>query len=204
MKLGMDACISSRITTVIHVISDHQINYNCFNEPFAVSPYRSLYWDMHGLIFETSIWLLAGSTRFLQSQQWIIQAHSRMRFNNDCCTAIPRCYLAGNSSKFHLHLQSNHVSHHQINVLHDSHFISLDEKWMYINNSISIRWRYHFWSMHWVYTLILPMMPMSADICLHLSLGQCEQRCKSNVNSKMRSLLLFIFLKNNGRFLLHN
>ena len=33
-----------------------------FNEPFAVSPYRSLYWDMHGLIFETSIWLPAGST----------------------------------------------------------------------------------------------------------------------------------------------
>ena len=24
---------------------------------------KSLYWDMHGLIFETSIWLLAGSTR---------------------------------------------------------------------------------------------------------------------------------------------
>lgn len=66
MKSGIDACISSRITTVIHVVSNHQINYNCFNEPFAVSPYRSLYWDMHGLIFETSIWLLAGSTRFLQ------------------------------------------------------------------------------------------------------------------------------------------
>ena len=62
-KLGLGACISSRITTVIHVMNDHQINYNCFNEPFAVSPYRSLYWDMHGLIFETSIWLLAGSTR---------------------------------------------------------------------------------------------------------------------------------------------
>ena len=60
---GLGACISSRITTVIHVRNDHQINYNCFNEPFAVSPYRSLYWDMHGLIFETSIWLLAGSTR---------------------------------------------------------------------------------------------------------------------------------------------
>ena len=66
MKSGIDACISSRITTVIHVVSNHQINYNCFNEPFAVSPYRSLYWDMHGLIFETSIWLLAGSTRLLQ------------------------------------------------------------------------------------------------------------------------------------------
>ena len=64
-KSGLGACISSRITTVIHVMNDHQINYNCFNEPFAVSPYRSLYWDMHGLIFETSIWLLAGSTRFM-------------------------------------------------------------------------------------------------------------------------------------------
>ena len=65
-KSGLGACISSRITTVIHVVNDHQINYNCFNEPFAVSPYRSLYWDMHGLIFETSIWLLAGSTRFVR------------------------------------------------------------------------------------------------------------------------------------------
>ena len=30
-----------------------------------------LYLDMHGLIFETSIWLLAGSTRFLQLQSAI-------------------------------------------------------------------------------------------------------------------------------------
>ena len=67
-KSGIDACISSRITTVIHVVSNHQINYNCFNEPFAVSPYKNLYWDMHGLIFETSIWLLAGSTRFVHFQ----------------------------------------------------------------------------------------------------------------------------------------
>lgn len=64
-KSGFCACISSRITTVIHVVSDHQINYNCFNEPFAVSPYKSLYWHVHGLIFETSISLLAGSTRYL-------------------------------------------------------------------------------------------------------------------------------------------
>ena len=62
---GICACISHRITMVIHVKRDHQINYNCFNEPFAVSPYKSLYLDMHGLIFETSIWLLAGSTRLL-------------------------------------------------------------------------------------------------------------------------------------------
>ena len=65
MKSGIDACISSRITTVIHVVSDYQRNDNCFNEPFAVSPYKGLYLDMHGLIFETSIWLLAGSTRWM-------------------------------------------------------------------------------------------------------------------------------------------
>ena len=50
-------------------MNDHQINDNCFNEPFAVSPCKSLYWDMHGLIFETSIWLLAGSTRLLVVNQ---------------------------------------------------------------------------------------------------------------------------------------
>ena len=29
-------------------------------------PCKSWYWDMHGLIFETSIWLLAGSTRLME------------------------------------------------------------------------------------------------------------------------------------------
>ena len=38
---GMGACINSRSTTVIHVTNDHQINYNDFNEPFAVSPFRT-------------------------------------------------------------------------------------------------------------------------------------------------------------------
>ena len=36
-ELGFRACISPRITTVIQVVRDHQINYNCFNEPSAVS-----------------------------------------------------------------------------------------------------------------------------------------------------------------------
>ena len=36
-ELGLRACISPRITTVIQVVIDHQINYNCFNEPSAVS-----------------------------------------------------------------------------------------------------------------------------------------------------------------------
>ena len=57
------ACISSRITTVIQVDLDHLRNLDWFNEPFAVSPYKGVNLDMHGLIFETSIWLLAGSTR---------------------------------------------------------------------------------------------------------------------------------------------
>ena len=64
-KLGFVACISSRITTVIQVVEIYQINYNWYNEPFAVSQYKCLYLDMHGLIFETSVWLLAGSTRLL-------------------------------------------------------------------------------------------------------------------------------------------
>ena len=38
-------------------------NHSWVNEPFAVSLFKSLYLDMHGLISETSIWLLAGSTR---------------------------------------------------------------------------------------------------------------------------------------------
>ena len=30
-------------------------NYRCCTEPFAVSPYYGMYLDMHGLIFETSV-----------------------------------------------------------------------------------------------------------------------------------------------------
>ena len=52
---GFSACISSRITTVIHVARYHQINYNWFNEPFAVSQYKQFIlrhawlnlWDKH-------------------------------------------------------------------------------------------------------------------------------------------------------------
>ena len=40
LALGFLACISPRITTVIQIVRDHQINYNCFNEPSAVSPYK--------------------------------------------------------------------------------------------------------------------------------------------------------------------
>ena len=49
------ASISSRIPTVILVVIDHQINYNWYNEPSAVSPFKSLklrhawlsLWDKH-------------------------------------------------------------------------------------------------------------------------------------------------------------
>ena len=43
VKSGFYARISSRITTVIRITVDNHVNYNCFNEPFAVSPYKDLY-----------------------------------------------------------------------------------------------------------------------------------------------------------------
>ena len=72
------ASISSTIRAVILITFDCHVNYNCFNEPFAVSPCEDLYWDMHGLIFETSIWLLAGSTRFYQKSQKHTHSEERM------------------------------------------------------------------------------------------------------------------------------
>ena len=39
--MSFDARISSRITTGIRVVGEYQINYNWFNEPYAVSQYRS-------------------------------------------------------------------------------------------------------------------------------------------------------------------
>ena len=55
-KSRENASISSRITTVILVVDDYQINDNCFNEPFAVSSYKDCTDHMHGLVFETSIY----------------------------------------------------------------------------------------------------------------------------------------------------
>ena len=83
-QLGINACISSRITTVIQVVRYYQINYNWYNEPFAVSQYKCLYLDMHGLIFETSVWLLAGSTRLLVHVKSIQQLSHSKRAQCNC------------------------------------------------------------------------------------------------------------------------
>ena len=57
------SCISPGISKDIHF--EHlQIYYNRYNEPYAELHLSYWYLDMHGLIIETSIWLLAGSTRF--------------------------------------------------------------------------------------------------------------------------------------------
>ena len=40
-KSGVDARVSSRITTVIRVVKEYQRNYDWFNEPYAVSQYKS-------------------------------------------------------------------------------------------------------------------------------------------------------------------
>ena len=63
-KLGIQSCISYRITDDIHVRFRNHIINNWVNEQFAVLLCWNVYTHMHGLIFETSIWLLAGSTRF--------------------------------------------------------------------------------------------------------------------------------------------
>ena len=64
IELDWLSCISYRITVVIHVLSRSHVINNWINEQFAVSQCRNIYTHMHGLIFDTSIWLLAGSTRF--------------------------------------------------------------------------------------------------------------------------------------------
>ena len=60
-----DSWISSGITTSIQVKLHVCKIDSWIIELFAVASYRKLYTHMHGLTFETSIWLLAGSTRFL-------------------------------------------------------------------------------------------------------------------------------------------
>ena len=109
-KLDQCACISSRITTAIHVFNDNQISYNCFTEPFAVLPYGNLYWDMHGLIFETSIWLLAGSTRVVQCSQHraIVHAHTHV---------VPTSFYDSGQMQSPLrtrthHLRAQHIQSH--------------------------------------------------------------------------------------------
>ena len=63
---------------------DLQINYYWFNEPFAVSQVQScLYLHVHGLIFETSIWLLAGSTRYLSLSNLILSFFPILSFNQE-------------------------------------------------------------------------------------------------------------------------
>ena len=85
-KLGIYACISSRITTVIQVVRDYQINYNWYNEPFAVSQYKAFIlrhawlnlWDERmttGRINQVAI--LKG---FLQRSQWSDQKRKYMSF----------------------------------------------------------------------------------------------------------------------------
>ena len=57
---------SSKNNNENHNSFSHQTNYDWFIEPSAVSVLLfHLNLGMHGLIFNTSIWLLAGSTRYL-------------------------------------------------------------------------------------------------------------------------------------------
>ena len=79
-KSVWSASISSRIPTVILVVIDHQINYNWYNEPSAVSPFKSLklrhawlsLWDKHmttGRINQVTCRPIQMSTRLTVSTQ---------------------------------------------------------------------------------------------------------------------------------------
>ena len=55
IESGIGVCMSSTVNAGMHIRIDHQINYSCFEEPFAVPLYRSLYSNMYGVIVERSI-----------------------------------------------------------------------------------------------------------------------------------------------------
>ena len=74
-ELDYVSCISYRITVVIHVVYRSRIVNNWINEQFAVSQCRNIYTHMHGLVFDTSIWLLAGSTRLTNTSSIGLQSY---------------------------------------------------------------------------------------------------------------------------------
>ena len=85
-KRRIYACINSRIATDIQLARDWRVVYCWYNEPFAVSLcIVHLYLDMHGLIFETSVWQLAGSTR-LCNAMFSSRGHSPrcLHFKTSC------------------------------------------------------------------------------------------------------------------------
>ncbi len=63
VNLAFMARISSRITTVIRIVSYHRRNYCCFTEPFAVSSSESLILRLAWLSLLDKHIPLAGSTR---------------------------------------------------------------------------------------------------------------------------------------------
>ena len=70
-------------------------------------PCKGLYWDMHGLIFETSIWLLAGSTRFLTTLLFALQRWKR--FHTLDTTPSPpgiQCNLSSHKPIKGVHIES--------------------------------------------------------------------------------------------------
>ena len=54
----------------------------------SVACSRRVSYEMHGLIFETSIWLLAGSTRYLRWPAPLVTRGQRPTPSNRCCSPI--------------------------------------------------------------------------------------------------------------------
>ena len=97
------SCISCSITVGIHVMCGNHVFYNWINELFAVSIWNILYKHLHGLIFDTSIWLPAGSTRFsIFKSIHIHPSICKFQFRVECDFFSPRKNVMGLIAK-HCH-----------------------------------------------------------------------------------------------------
>ena len=125
-------------------MSHDQVNYNCCNEPFAVSQCEGLYWDMHGLIFETSIWLLAGSTRFIL---WAMVVGRKKQL----CVSVTSvlCILCIANVKIHLPSHFHHHGYYGQTHSWTLHLINSEMNDSFISIVLSIE---AFSSVKWVIT----------------------------------------------------
>ena len=110
-KSGIQSCISYRITDDIHVILRNHIINNWVNEQFTVLLCWNIYTHMHGLIFETSIWLLAGSTRF---------SHYNPSYMNQSSMLQPS-YVNQSSKKLYTWINIQRANISQLSVIINTH-----------------------------------------------------------------------------------
>jgi hypothetical protein len=91
--------------SIFHATLRHLRNCNWFDKPLLNSPSRGLRWDMCGLIFEKSTWLLPGSTRIPAPVASYSLSPAGTSFYNffNAKGSQPACFPSGSLSNLHLH-----------------------------------------------------------------------------------------------------